>query len=242
MAERDLEYEELEYEEYETEENARFFELREEAEDFEDRPRINWGSVAVVVLSIILAIFLSITGIRSLSQASEDAPYAGKSWVISGTYSDMSASLETKEYVAVYKGTLPQDDRMNGATFKSNVKDKKQVTAGEQVEFLGTEVGEIPADFEKEADALLVKNGDTLEVVRTGKKGSVNLVTDGSVAGAYTVGWGSVLGAVLVLIFGIGGAIWWHRRNAPVYDEDAYEDEPYEEYEDEELDEEEEQA
>ena len=110
----DSEYEEYdEYDEYDDEEeNSSLFAMSEE--ELDDRPGVNWLSVLSAAVAVILSIVLAIAGVRAFASVNNNAEYAGKSWVIQGTYQDLTPDLITKGNVARYKGNLPADDALNG--------------------------------------------------------------------------------------------------------------------------------
>ena len=102
----DSQYEDSEYEEYDDEEeNSSLFAMSEE--ELDDRPGVNWLSVLSAVVAVILSIVLAIAGVRAFASVNNNAEYAGKSWVIQGTYQDLTPDLITKGNVARYKGVLP---------------------------------------------------------------------------------------------------------------------------------------
>ena len=169
----DSQYEDSEYEEYDEyedyddeEENSSLFAMSEE--ELDDRPGVNWLSVLSAVVAVILSIVLAIAGVRAFASVNNNAEYAGKSWVIQGTYQDLTPDLITKGNVARYKGNLPADDALNGKTYVSNLKDKYQVTSGAE----------------------------------------------------RFAGIASIVGAVLVLLLGLGFAVWLNRRSHDVEYED----------------------
>lgn len=221
----DSEYEDSEYEEYDEyedyddeEENSSLFAMSEE--ELDDRPRVNWLSVLSAAVAVILSIVLAIAGVRAFASVNNNAEYAGKSWVIQGTYQDLTPDLITKGNVARYKGNLPADDALNGKTYVSNLKDKYQVTSGAPIEFRGSQTGDVPSEFPREVDGLLVEKGGTLEVVYTAEKGTLKPVTEDSVNAERFAGIASIVGAVLVLLLGLGFAVWLNRRSRDAEYED----------------------
>lgn len=221
----DSEYEDSEYEEYDEyedyddeEENSSLFAMSEE--ELDDRPGVNWLSVLSAAVAVILSIVLAIAGVRAFASVNNNAEYAGKSWVIQGTYQDLTPDLITKGNVARYKGNLPADDALNGKTYVSNLKDKYQVTSGASIEFRGSQTGDVPSEFPREVDGLLVEKGGTLEVVYTAEKGTLKPVTEDSVNAERFAGIASIVGAVLVLLLGMGFAVWLNRRSRDVEYED----------------------
>lgn len=217
----DSEYEDSEYEEYDEyedyddeEENSSLFAMSEE--ELDDRPGVNWLSVLSAAVAVILSIVLAIAGVRAFASVNNNAEYAGKSWVIQGTYQDLTPDLITKGNVARYKGNLPADDALNGKTYVSNLKDKYQVTSGAPIEFRGSQTGDVPSEFPREVDGLLVEKGGTLEVVYTAEKGTLKPVTEDSVNAERFAGIASIVGAVLVLLLGLGFAVWLNRRSRDV--------------------------
>ena len=221
----DSEYEDSEYEEYDEyedyddeEENSSLFAMSEE--ELDDRPVVNWLSVLSAAVAVILSIVLAIAGVRAFASVNNNAEYAGKSWVIQGTYQDLTPDLITKGNVARYKGNLPADDALNGKTYVSNLKDKYQVTSGAPIEFRGSQTGDVPSEFPREVDGLLVEKGGTLEVVYTAEKGTLKPVTEDSVNAERFAGIASIVGAVLVLLLGLGFAVWLNRRSRDVEYED----------------------
>ncbi|WP_314938695.1 hypothetical protein [Rothia mucilaginosa] len=221
----DSQYEDSEYEEYDEyedyddeEENSSLFAMSEE--ELDDRPGVNWLSVLSAVVAVILSIVLAIAGVRAFASVNNNAEYAGKSWVIQGTYQDLTPDLITKGNVARYKGNLPADDALNGKTYVSNLKDKYQVTSGAPIEFRGSQTGDVPSEFPREVDGLLVEKAGTLEVVYTAEKGTLKPVTEDSVNAERFTGIASIVGAVLVLLLGMGFAVWLNRRSRDVEYED----------------------
>ena len=221
----DSEYEDSEYEEYDEyedyddeEENSSLFAMSEE--ELDDRPGVNWLSVLSAVVAVILSIILAVVGVRAFASVNNNAEYAGKSWVIQGTYQDLTPDLITKGNVARYKGNLPADDALNGKTYVSNLKDKYQVTSGAPIEFRGSQTGDVPSEFPREVDGLLVEKNGSLEVVYTAEKGTLKPVTEASVNAERFAGIASIVGAVLVLLLGMGFAVWLNRRSRDVEYED----------------------
>ena len=216
----DSEYEEYdEYEDYDDEEeNSSLFAMSEE--ELDDRPGVNWLSVLSAAVAVILSIVLAIAGVRAFASVNNNAEYAGKSWVIQGTYQDLTPDLITKGNVARYKGNLPADDALNGKTYVSNLKDKYQVTSGAPIEFRGSQTGDVPSEFPREVDGLLVEKNGSLEVVYTAEKGTLKPVTEASVNAERFAGIASIVGAVLVLLLGLGFAVWLNRRSRDVEYED----------------------
>ena len=221
----DSEYEDHEYEEYDEyedyddeEENSSLFAMSEE--ELDDRPGVNWLSVLSAVVAVILSIVLAVVGVRAFASVNNNAEYAGKSWVIQGTYQDLTPDLITKGNVARYKGNLPADDALNGKTYVSNLKDKYQVTSGASIEFRGSQTGDVPSEFPREVDGLLVEKNGNLEVVYTAEKGTLKPVTEASVNAERFAGIASIVGAVLVLLLGLGFAVWLNRRSRDVEYED----------------------
>ena len=221
----DSEYEDHEYEEYEDyedyddeEENSSLFAMSEE--ELDDRPGVNWLSVLSAAVAVILSIILAVVGVRAFASVNNNAEYAGKSWVIQGTYQDLTPDLITKGNVARYKGNLPADDALNGKTYVSNLKDKYQVTSGASIEFRGSQTGDVPSEFPREVDGLLVEKNGSLEVVYTAEKGTLKPVTEASVNAERFAGIASIVGAVLVLLLGLGFAVWLNRRSRDVEYED----------------------
>ena len=189
-------------------------------DELEERPGVNWLSVLSAIVAVVLAIILAVVGVRSFAWVNTNANYAGHSWVMQGTYQDLTPDLITKENVARYKGNLPADDALNGKTYVSNLKDKYKVNSSATVEFRGSQTGDVPADFPREVDGLLVENNDQLEVVYTAEKGTLKPVTEGQVTGYRVAGIASIVGAVLVLLGGMVFAVWLNRRSRNVEYED----------------------
>lgn len=221
----DSEYEDSEYEEYDEyedyddeEENSSLFAMSEE--ELDDRPGVNWLSVLSAAVAVILSIVLAVVGVRAFASVNNNAEYAGKSWVIQGTYQDLTPDLITKGNVARYKGNLPADDALNGKTYVSNLKDKYQVTSGAPIEFRGSQTGDVPSEFPREVDGLLVEKNGSIEVVYTAEKGTLKPVTEDSVNAERFAGIASIVGAVLVLLLGLGFAVWLNRRSRDVEYED----------------------
>lgn len=221
----DSEYEDSEYEEYDEyedyddeEENSSLFAMSEE--ELDDRPGVNWLSVLSAAVAVILSIVLAVVGVRAFASVNNNAEYAGKSWVIQGAYQDLTPDLITKGNVARYKGNLPADDALNGKTYVSNLKDKYQVTSGASIEFRGSQTGDVPSEFPREVDGLLVEKNGSIEVVYTAEKGTLKPVTEASVNAERFAGIASIVGAVLVLLLGLGFAVWLNRRSRDVEYED----------------------
>ena len=219
----ELEYDEYDdYEEYDDdeddEENASLFAMSED--ELEERPGVNWLSVLSAVVAVVVAIILAVVGVRSFAWVNANADYAGHSWVVQGTYQDLTPDLITKENVARYKGNLPADDALNGKTYVSNLKDKYKVNSSATVEFRGSQTGDVPADFPREVDGLLVENNGQLEVVYTAEKGTLKPVTEGQVTGHRVAGIASIIGAILVLLGVLVFAVWLNRRSRNVEYED----------------------
>ena len=221
----DSQYEDSEYEEYDEyedyddeEENSSLFAMSEE--ELDDRPGVNWLSVLSAAVAVILSIVLAVVGVRAFASVNNNAEYAGKSWVIQGTYQDLTPDLITKGNVARYKGNLPADDALNGKTYVSNLKDKYQVTSGASIEFRGSQTGDVPSEFPREVDGLLVEKNGSIEVVYTAEKGTLKPVTEASVNAERFAGIASIVGAVLVLLLGLGFAVWLNRRSRDVEYED----------------------
>lgn len=221
----DSEYEDSEYEEYDEyedyddeEENSSLFAMSEE--ELDDRPGVNWLSVLSAAVAVILSIVLAVVGVRAFASVNNNAEHAGKSWVIQGTYQDLTPDLITKGNVARYKGNLPADDALNGKTYVSNLKDKYQVTSGAPIEFRGSQTGDVPSEFPREVDGLLVEKNGSIEVVYTAEKGTLKPVTEDSVNAERFAGIASIVGAVLVLLLGLGFAVWLNRHSRDVEYED----------------------
>ena len=211
----DSQYEDSEYEEYDEyedyddeEENSSLFAMSEE--ELDDRPGVNWLSVLSAAVAVILSIVLAVVGVRAFASVNNNAEYAGKSWVIQGTYQDLTPDLITKGNVARYKGK----------TYVSNLKDRYQVTSGAPIEFRGSQTGDVPSEFPREVDGLLVEKNGSLEVVYTAEKGMLKPVTEDSVNAERFAGIASIVGAVLVLLLGLGFAVWLNRRSRDVEYED----------------------
>lgn len=109
----ELEYEEYDeyddYEEYDDdeddEENASLFAMSED--ELEERPGVNWLSVLSAVVAVVVAIILAVVGVRSFAWVNANADYAGHSWVVQGTYQDLTPDLITKENVRAIRATSP---------------------------------------------------------------------------------------------------------------------------------------
>ncbi len=56
-------------------------------EELDDRPGVNWLSVLLRRLVLVLSIILAVVGVRAFASVNNNAEYAGKSWVIQGTAS-----------------------------------------------------------------------------------------------------------------------------------------------------------
>lgn len=245
MAERDHEHEE-EFEEVDGEENeevivdpegfdedveeveSEFFTMHsdEEYEEYtEGRTRVSWGAVLSVFVALVLAVTLCIIGGRALFSAQQNAELADKqTWVMDGTFVDVTPDLETKDNVAHYRGTLPVDDNIDNLTYRSNIKDRQKVSRGETVDFRGSQTGMVSSDFPREVTALLVKEDDQLKVVRTGEKGSIQAVNKDLVNQQRLIGWGSFIGALLILIAGgYVGVLLTRRAREEIIEEDSEE-------------------
>ena len=182
---------------------------------------VNWLSVRFLLpVAVILSIVLAVVGVRAFASVNNNAEYAGKSWVIQGTYQDLTPDLITKGNVARYKGNLPADDALNGKTYVSNLKDKYQVTSGAPIEFQVGRLVMFPRSSRVRVDGLLVEKDGNLEVVYTAEKGTLKPVTEDSVNAERFTGIASIVGAVLVLLLGMGFAVWLNRRSRDVEYED----------------------
>lgn len=246
MAERDYEY--TEYDEVDGEEidgdedfdeaeeseeiDSEFFQMRgdeEYAEHAEGRARVSWSAVLSVLVALVIAVVLCVVGGRALFSAQQDAGLEGKTWVMDGAYIDLTPDLETKDNVARYKGKLPVDERIDGKLYRSNLQDRQKVNRGQDVEFRGSQTGLVASDFPREVSALLVETGDNqIEVVRTGEKGSLHEVTEGTLAQQRLVGWGSFIGALVVLLGG-GYVCVMLTRRARAHALEEFDEEDYDE-------------
>lgn len=195
--------------------NDSFFDFAEDEDHFEEPvdSRSRWITVALVALATIIALILCVFGVRALTNASANEGYEDKSWVVTGTLADLTPDLVSTSNNGVYNAQVPADDRVNGKVYKSQFKDPVKVYAGDTIQFRGGQVGAVKSDFPEKADALIAENDSgQLEVVRAGKEGSLKPVTASLVNQQRMFGWGSLLGAVLILGGGIWGAIRLNRR------------------------------
>lgn len=198
--------------------NSSLFAMSED--ELEERPGVNWLSVLSAVVAVILAVILAVVGVRAFASVNANAEYAGKSWVIQGTYQDLTPDLITKDNVARYKGNLPADDSLNDKTYVSNLKDKYKVSSGASVEFRGSQTGDVASEFPREVDGLLVEKDGQLEVVYTAEKGTLKPITDAKVNADRLGGIFSIVGAVVALLGGMALAVWLNRRSRNVEYED----------------------
>ncbi|MEX3611116.1 hypothetical protein VVR12_08720 [Rothia sp. LK2588] len=192
-----------------------FFELVDEEDTQGERSRLaqRLKAVGLVLAAVLLTLALALFGVRQLNEAKQNEGLEGKTWVMQGKIVDLTPDLQTESNVAKYSGTLPNDQGLNGVTFKSELSDARQVNGGQSVEFRGSQTGTTKDDFPEEVDALLAKTGDhQIEVVRTDKVGSLKPVTESSVRGEQMAGWASLVCAVLIFAGGVAGALRMSRR------------------------------
>ncbi|MFW0179337.1 hypothetical protein [Rothia sp. P7208] len=197
----------------------------DKAEDYDDEVvdhRSRWLTVGIIILAIISSVFLGIQGERSLSAASFHSGYEDRTWVLTGTYKDLTPDLKTKDNVAIYSGKLPVDQQLDNKLFISDLGDPLTVHAGEMVEFRGSDVGRVRADFPQEVDALLAKTKDnSLEVIRTGAQGTLKPITADVVFSEQLTGWAYIIGAFVIFAGGIFVSVKINRRRS-VMDDNEY--------------------
>ncbi|MBM7051258.1 hypothetical protein [Rothia sp. ZJ1223] len=194
-----------------------FFEFDDDSYDEEPHDnKYRWVAVGTMLLAVIITLGLALFGVRSVNEADANEGYEDRTWVISGEYLDLTPDLQTKSNVATYAGNLPADTRLVGMTYKSDLGDDTQVQAvGERIEFRGSQAGSVRADFPEKVDALLAEHENgTLQVVRTGKPGSLQEVTSSTVTTQRIMGWMMVAGALLMMIAGVLGSIFFFRKAA----------------------------
>ncbi|MFW0185330.1 hypothetical protein ACN083_07495 [Rothia sp. CCM 9418] len=197
----------------------------DKAEDYDDEVvdhRSRWLTVGIIILAIISSVFLGVQGARSLSAASSHAGYEDRTWVLTGTYKDLTPDLKTKDNVAIYSGKLPVDQQLDNKLFISELGDPLTVHAGEMVEFRGSDAGRVRADFPQEVDALLATTKDnSLEVIRTGAPGTLKPITAGVVFSERLTGWAYIIGAFVIFAGGIFVSVKINRRRS-VMDDNEY--------------------
>lgn len=194
---------------------ADFFEFEDDSyEEERNGNTFRWAAVATMLLAVVLALGLALFGVRSMNEADANEGYENRTWVISGKYLDLTPDLQTKSNVAKYEGKLPADQRLVGMTYRSDLGDNTKVkSAGERIEFRGSQTGDVRADFPAEVDALLAESeGGELQVVRTGEVGSLTEVTASTVTKQRLTGWAMVAGALLVMVAGLIGTIYFFRK------------------------------
>lgn len=195
-----------------------FFEMSEADEAaYDERERADRTKLlmsALLMFSIIAAVVLAVLGVRAFNQAGDDAVYADKTWVISGDYKDLTPDLNSTSNVAVYTGALPNVAEVNEKTYRSNLGDAAVVSAGEPIEFRGSQTGQSKGEFPEKVDGLLVLTpNDELTVLRTGEPGEVEPITASSVNGTRIKGGVEIALALAVLGGGIFGAMQLAKRN-----------------------------
>lgn len=171
-----------------------------------------WICVLVVAVALLLTGFLLVTGMRTVQAAGENQPFVGHSWVITGTYSDLTHDLQMQTYNGVYSGTLPDDSNVGYQPFDNGLSDPAPAQPGQQVQFRGTQTGGQSDDFPREVDALLAVDDGTLRVVRTTEAGSMSPITSAGIADQRRNGWLLVGGGVLVFAAGTAGTVYCVRR------------------------------
>lgn len=195
-----------------------FFEFDDEDEQRSSREnnKFRLAAIGTMLAAVIIAILLSLFGVRSMNEASANEGYEGHTWVISGDYVDLTPDLQTKSNVAIYQGALPADQRLVGADYRSDLQDVQQVkSVGETVKFRGSQTGDVREDFPENVDALLVeKDNGELQVVRTGEEGSLKEVTNSTVTMQRVTGWVMMVASLLVLVGGVLGTIYFFRKES----------------------------
>lgn len=171
------------------------------------RSKWRWIGVVIVLIALVLGGLLMYGGLRSLSVAKQDEPYAGHSWVMSGEFVTSTDDLKTKTFNGVYHGNLPKDSNVSYQKFDGGVNDPADVKSGQQVQFRGTQTGETDSDFPRQIDALVAVDHGVMKVVQTDDAGSLSPVTDGSIAKARWIGWLEIIGACLVIAAGAYGVV-----------------------------------
>lgn len=171
-----------------------------------------WICVLVVAVALLLTGFLLVTGMRTVQAAGENQPFVGHSWVITGTYSDLTHDLQMQTYNGVYSGSLPDDSNVGYQPFDNGLSDPAPAQPGQQVQFRGTQTGGQSDDFPREVDALLAVDDGTLRVVRTTEAGSMSPITSAGIADQRRNGWLLVGGGVLVFVAGTAGTVYCVRR------------------------------
>lgn len=173
------------------------------------RRAIAWKPLAVGLLGLVLGLVLAVSAALAWDDSRRMAGWADRSWVIPGTYLDMTNDLRTEAYNPVYRGVLPADAAVTEQPFDSGLADPRVPEAGEQIAFRGTGTGSSPADFPEEVDAVLAVEDGQLRVVETAGAGTFG---DGITAG--TVAWQRVQAGLLLLAgLGVaGGGLWGARR------------------------------
>ncbi|MGX5358908.1 hypothetical protein [Kocuria sp. KH4] len=181
----------------------------DEQEHGRSRRPIAWRPTAVGLLGLLLGLVLAVTGALAWDDSRRLAGYADRSWVVAGTYQDMTNDLQTKTYNPIYRGALPGDEAVTAQPFDSGLADPRVPEAGEEIVFRGTQTGDREDDFHQEADALLAVEDGTLQVVETAEAGEFGT---GITAGTIT---GKRVQAALLLLAGLGVAVagvWYARR------------------------------
>ena len=181
----------------------------DEQEHGRSRRPIAWRPTAVGLLGLLLGLVLAVTGALAWDDSRRLAGYADRSWVVAGTYQDMTNDLQTKTYNPIYRGALPGDEAVTAQPFDSGLADPRVPEAGEEIVFRGTQTGSREEDFHQEADALLAVEDGTLQVVETAEAGEFGA---GITAGTIT---GKRVQAALLLLVGLGVAVagvWYARR------------------------------
>lgn len=195
-----------------------FFEMSDSDEAaYDERERADRAKLLISVLlmlSVIAAVLLTVFGVRAFNQASDDAVYADQTWVISGDYKDLTPDLSSTSNVAVYTGLVPQEQDLQEKTYRSDLGDPSRVSAGDAIEFRGSQTGQSKGDFPEKVDGLLVKTPqDELTVLRTGNPGEVKPITSSSVTGTRVKGGLELLAAALVLGGGVFAAVRMAKKN-----------------------------
>lgn len=184
-----------------------FFTFAEEGEDSYAEPRSSLApklaAAGIMLLVSVISFILLIGGVRTFNEARANEGYENRSWVITGTFEDVTRDIQSDKNVAIYSGKLPNATAITGKTFVSDVADPATVNAQDTVKFRGSQTGHVSADFPKTVDALVVQSSDTeLTVARTGEPGSLVPVTEDTVESQKRSAMIRLGGAILV--FGAG--------------------------------------
>lgn len=193
-----------------------FTEGEEEDDDADSRGSIasKLAPAGIMLLVSVIACFLLLGGVRAFNEARANEGYENRSWVISGTFEDVTPDLQGAKNVAIYSGKIPDDKAMDGKTFVSDVADPFKVKPKDSVKFRGSQTGRVSADFPEKVDALLVQTSDAeLIVVRTGEEGSLVPVTEDTVSSQKRSAMLRLGGAILVFGAGVVGTFMLIRKH-----------------------------